>query len=109
MTGLHATAPPPLLILLDGLIALQRAGFAAHPGKRDRAFVEAGDLADTITEAGDRLTASGNFTAPADRQTRGELLTVMATCLALGAEQPGGIDWGGAHWCTAPHPDCPNT
>lgn len=85
MTDLRTGAPPSLLALLDGLVA----------------------LADAITEAGDRLTAPGNFQNQTDRHARGQLLAAMATCLALGAEQPGGITWAGAHWCTAPHPDCP--
>lgn len=109
MTALPTEAPPSLLLILNGLVPLHLARFATHPGERTRAHVEAGDLADTIAAAGDRLTAPGNFQDKADRHTRGELLTAIATCLALGAEQPGGISWGGAHWCTAPHPGCPNT
>lgn len=52
--------------------------------------------------------AAGNFRSTADRQTRSEVLTAMATCLALGALQPGGVTWSGRHWCTAPHADCPH-
>ncbi|MFF4479486.1 hypothetical protein ACFY1A_21040 [Streptomyces sp. NPDC001520] len=107
MTTLRTEAPPSLLALLDGLVALVLVRFAKHPAERERALAETDNLADAIAETGDRLTASGNFRTPADRRARGELLAAMATCLALGAEQPGGITWAGAHWCTAPHPNCP--
>ncbi|MFF5670290.1 hypothetical protein [Streptomyces hygroscopicus] len=107
MTALRTDAPPPLLALLDGLVALVLARFAKHPAERARALAETDNLADAIAETGDRLTASGNFRTPADRHARGQLLAAMATCLALGAEQPSGITWSGAHWCTAHHSDCP--
>lgn len=97
----------PLLTILDGLVPLHLMRLA-RPGEYQRALAEAGDLADAIAEAGDRLTAPANFRAPSDRRTRGELLNTMATCLALGARQPGGIVWAGRHWCIAAHEDCPN-
>lgn len=97
-----------LLTVLDGLVPLHIARLG-RPDEMNRTHEEAQDLADRIAEAGDRLTAPGNFRNPEDRQTRSRLLSAMATCLALGAHQPGGITWTGAHWCAAPHPDCPHT
>lgn len=97
-----------LLVVLDGLVPLHIARLT-QPDEMVRAHEEAGDLADRVSEAGDRLTAPGNFRSPDDRQTRGRLLAAMATCLAIGAHEPGGITWAGAHWCAAPHPDCPHS
>ncbi|MEU9793803.1 hypothetical protein AB0E27_24780 [Streptomyces sparsogenes] len=107
MTALRTEAPPSLLLVLDGLVHLHLARFAAHPTERARVLAETDNLADRTTETGDRLAAPGNFRNDSDQHARGQVLTAMATCLALGAEQPGGVSWSGAHWCTAPHPDCP--
>ena len=99
-----------LITVLGGLVPLHLMRLT-RPGELSRAQSEAaadGGLADTIAEAGDRLTAPGNFRKPADREARCQVLNAMATCLALGALQPGGVTWCGAHWCTAQHPDCPN-
>lgn len=99
-----------LLLVLDGLVPLHLMRLG-QPGELARAHAEAtaqGGLADVIAEAGDRLTAPGNFRDPEDRRTRGRLLTAMATCLAIGARQPDGITWAGHHWCAAPHDACPN-
>jgi len=96
-----------LLLILDGLVPLHLMQLN-RPGELHRAHAEAGDLADRISEAGDRLTAPGNFRNPDDRRERSRVLNAMAVCLALGARQPGGITWAGAHWCTNPHPECPN-
>lgn len=113
------TAPPAsreaeaierLLLLLDGLVPLHLMRLD-RPGELARAHAEAtakDGLADVIAEAGDRLTAPGNFRDPEDRRKRGRLLGAMATCLAIGARQPGGITWAGHHWCTARHDGCPN-
>lgn len=99
-----------LLLILDGLVPLHLMRLD-RPGEMARTHAAAtteGGLADVIAEAGDRLTAPGNFRDPEDRTKRGRLLTAMATCLALGARQEGGITWAGHHWCAAPHADCPN-
>lgn len=107
----EAEATERLFLLLDGLVPLHLMRLN-QPGELARAHAATtleGGLADVIAEAGDRLTAPGNFRDPEDRRTRGRLLTAMATCLALGARQPGGITWAGHHWCVAPHADCPNT
>jgi hypothetical protein len=99
-----------LILALDGLVPLHLMRLD-QPGELARTYAAAtakDGLADVIAEAGDRLTAPGNFRDPEDRRTRGRLLTAMATCLALGARQPGGITWSGHHWCTALHADCPN-
>lgn len=107
----EAEAIERLLLVLDGLVSLHLMRLG-QPGELARAHAEAtaqDGLADVIAEAGDRLTAPGNFRDPEDRRTRGRLLTAMATCLAIGAMQPGGITWAGHHWCTAPHDECPNT
>jgi hypothetical protein len=100
-----------LLLILDGLVPLHLMRLD-RPGELARTHAEAtaqDGLADRIAEAGDRLTAPGNFRDPEDRRIRGRLLGAMATCLALGAHQPGGITWAGRHWCTAPHTNCPKT
>lgn len=99
-----------LLLLLDGLVPLHLMRLD-RPGELARAHAQAiaeDGLADLIAEAGDRLTAPGNFRDPEDRNKRAQLLTAMATCLAIGARQPGGITWAGRHWCAARHADCPN-
>lgn len=96
-----------LRTVLEGLVPLHMMRLN-RPGEMSRARAEAQDLGDVIAEAGDRLTASGNFRSPSDRATRSQVLNAMATCLALGAHQPGGVTWVGAHWCTAPHNECPN-
>jgi len=100
--------PATLLLVLDGLVPLHIARFASRPAERDLALAEAGDLADTMAGIADRLTAAGNFRNSAARRERGQVLTAMATCLALGAEQDSGITWGGGHWCTRPHDGCPH-
>jgi len=100
--------PATLLLVLDGLVPLHIARFASRPAERDRALAEAGDLADTMAAISDRLAAAGNFPGTTARRERGRLLTTMATCLALGAEQDSGITWGGGHWCTRPHDGCPH-
>lgn len=38
----------------------------------------------------------------------GEVFNFLARSLAIGACQPGGVTWGGMHWCVWPHPCCPN-
>lgn len=68
------TVPVPdsldrLRIVLEGLVPL-RIMSLARPGELARAHQEAGDLGDIISEAGDRLTAAGNFRSPADRDAR---------------------------------------
>lgn len=98
----------PLLTVLDGLVPLHIMRLT-RPGELSRAHAEAQDLGDLLTEGGDRLTNPAAFRAAADRHTRGQLLSAMATCLALGARQDGGITWSGRHWCTTQHPDCPST
>lgn len=106
----EAEAIERLLLVLDGLVPLHLIRLD-RPGELARAHAEAtaeDGLADVIAEAGDRLTAPGNFRDPEDRRIRSRLLSAMATCLAIGARQPGGITWAGHHWCTAPHDDCPN-
>lgn len=101
------TQPDPLLLeVLQGLVPLHIAQQATTP-QHDQATA-ALRHADTIAAYGDRLTAPGNFQDPDDRRARGRLLTAMAAALAHGAAQPGGITWCGAHWCTSPHPACPN-
>ncbi|MFF9787118.1 hypothetical protein [Streptomyces nigrescens] len=106
------TVPVPeslghLRTLLEGLVPLHMMRLN-RPGELSRAHQEAEGLGDVIAETGDRLTASGNFRSPSDRAARRQVLNAIATCLALGAHQPGGVTWAGAHWCTAPHPNCPN-
>jgi hypothetical protein len=32
----------------------------------------------------------------------------LARGLAADAHRPGGVTFAGRHWCTQPHPDCPN-
>ena len=99
-----------LLLVLDGLVPLHLMRLS-NPGELARAQREAaipGGPADVIAESGDRLTASGNFQGDGEHRTRGRLLSALARGLALGALQPGGVTWAGAHWCAAPHPACPN-
>lgn len=106
----EAEAIEGLLLVLDGLVPL-RLMRLNRPGELACAHAAAGaegGLADVISEAGDRLTAPGNFRDPEDRRTRSKVLNAMAACLALGARQEGGITWAGRHWCTAVHADCPN-
>lgn len=107
-TDTPARLPDNLALALDGLIHYRLAQFQARPDELRRVQQEAGDYADTLAECGDRLTAPGNFPGRTDRRARAEALTAAATALALGALQPGGITWAGMHWCTNPHPGCPN-
>lgn len=97
-----ATSTDLLLDILGGLVPLHLMRLQHHPGEMQRAYAEAGDLADAIAEHGDRLTNSGSFRDPAHRAERARVLSAMATCLALGAMQPGGVTWAGRHWCTDP-------
>jgi len=104
----ESPADPLLLDVLSGLVAL-RTLTLADPVERDRAQERAtapGGWADAISEYGDRILNAAQFRG--DRQERGRLLTAMAAALAIGACQPGGVTWSGRHWCTTPHPDCPN-
>lgn len=103
MSG-EAVLPPLLADILHGLVPVHLARFAACSG-HDR-HVLAEQYGDGIASGADRLTAPGNFQ---DRRERSEALTALAGGLALGAMQPSGITWCGLHWCTRPHPDCPNT
>jgi hypothetical protein len=93
---------------LEGLVPLYLIRFEAQPLELARAFAESDSAADILAESGDRLTAPGNFTGAEERDRRGEALSATARALALGALQPGGVTWSGRHWCTQPHPDCPN-
>lgn len=96
-----------LVNLLGGLVPLHMLRLS-DPGRRMRVAYEAGNLAAYIAAAGDHLTNPAKYRRPDDRQARARVLSAMAAGLALGAYQPGGITWGGSHWCTAPHPECPN-
>lgn len=99
-----------LLLVLDGLVPLHLMRLSS-PVELARAQQESalpGGPADVIAESGDRLTASGNFRGEGEHRTRGKVLSAMAQGLALGAMQPGGVTWAGAHWCTAAHDACPN-
>lgn len=97
-----------LLDVLGGLVPLHLMRLQRHPGEMSRAHSEAADLADAIAEHGDRLTNAGSFRDPAHRAERARVLSAMATCIALGAMQDGGVTWAGAHWCVQAHPACPN-
>lgn len=103
-----ASAPLLLLDVLGGLVPLHLLRLQHHPGELARARSECGTLADTIAEHGDRLTNHGSFRDRDHRAERSQLLNAMATALALGAIQDGGVTWAGRHWCTQPHPACPN-
>jgi hypothetical protein len=109
-TQTDTDAQERLLLVLDGLVPLHLMRLG-EPGELARAQREAsadGGTADVIAESGDRLTASGNFRGDGEHRTRGKVLAAMAQGLALGAMQPGGVTWAGAHWCTAAHDACPN-
>lgn len=99
----EAVLPPLLADILHGLVPVHLARLAAASGRNRHVFAER--YADGIASGADRLTAPGNFD---DRRERGEALSALAGGLAAGAMQPGGVTWCGLHWCTAPHPDCPN-
>lgn len=106
----EAEAIERLLLVLNGLVPLHLMRLD-RPDELARVYTQAcaeDGLADVIAEAGDRLTAPGNFRDPEDRIKRGRLLSAMATCLAIGARQPEGITWAGQHWCAARHDGCPN-
>lgn len=99
-----------LRLVLDGLVPLHLMRLS-QPGELARAQREAsadGGAADVIAEAGDRLTASGNFTGRDEHRTRGNALSAVARGLALGAMQDGGVTWAGMHWCITAHDACPN-
>jgi hypothetical protein len=98
--------PPLLATVLDGLVALRLLEHRDPAVLADRTAAVAPHLADQIAGYGDRITALGNFLDPEDRRDRSRVLAAMATCLAVGAAQPGGITWAGRHWCTADHLDC---
>lgn len=100
----EAVLPPLLADILRGLVSLHLAQLTAVSGHDRHALAER--YADGIATGADRLTAPGNF---ADRRERSEALTALAGGLALGAMQIGGVTFAGHHWCTAPHPNCPNT
>ncbi len=102
-----AIADPLLIEILNGLVALQMLRLS-HSDQQLRTQLEASDLAYVIAEHGDRLTNSGSFQDEGNREERGRVLNAMATCLAVGALHDGGVTWAGHHWCTAPHPACPN-
>jgi hypothetical protein len=102
------TDPDALLDTLDGLVPLHLMRFRTQPLELARAYEESGNLADTISESGDRLTNASTFRSATDRVLRGDVLNAMATALALGALNEGGVTWAGRHWCTEAHADCPN-
>jgi hypothetical protein len=107
---LESEAQEMLLFVLGGLVPLHLMKLA-NPAELARAQQEAaliGGQADVIAEAGDRLTAAGNFSGAEQRRIRGQALSATARAIALGAMIEGGITWCGTHWCTAPHDDCPN-
>ncbi|MGW7001335.1 hypothetical protein ACWGCW_00560 [Streptomyces sp. NPDC054933] len=97
-----------LLAILHGLVPLHIARLQNDPRALDRARDTAGAIADTIAGSGDRLTAPGNFQGPKEQASRRQALNALVRALALGAYQPGGITWSGAHWCVRPHDHCPN-
>lgn len=96
-----------LLDILDGLVPL-RLMKLSNPAAAARARDNAEPLSWTIAESGDRLTAPGNFKHPSAHSERAQVLNAMATGLALGALEYGGVTFLDRHWCTAEHPDCPN-
>lgn len=104
MSSSQCDVPPLLLDLIEGMLPLQIARIDALSGA-DRAAL-AQQAADSLATGADRLTAPGNFT---DRRERAEALTALTAAIALGRRQPGGITWAGHHWCTTPHPHCPDT
>lgn len=53
-----------------------------------------------VAHHGDHLLYGGRHTA--------ETFNALARGLAVGAYQPGGVTFAGAHWCVHPHPGCPN-
>lgn len=95
-----------LRVVLQGLVPLRILALS-QPGELDRARAQAGDLADVIACGGDRLVAPGNFRGAEERKARRQVLNAVATCLAVGAHDPGGVTWAGLHWCTGPHEGCP--
>ncbi len=80
------------LVLLR-LLTFHRSDHALYEARRT-----APDLADLIAGGGDHLTAPGNFTHPEDIKLRKDVLNAVATTLALGALQPGGVEFAGLHW-----------
>lgn len=128
-----AASDPLLLDMLDGLVPLHLARIAdlgPHRAVVDTVEVSLGHLAAemrgraaadldgirllppadglawVLAMAGDRLIAPDEH--PKSRRVRGCVLSAAALTLALGARQPDGVTWGGRHWCTTPHPGCPN-
>ena len=110
MTNIEAEAQERMLLVLGGLVPLHLMKLADRAelarAQRDAALL--GGPADVIAEAGDRLTASGNFTGTDEHRTRAKALSAVARGIALGAMNAGGITWCGTHWCAAPHDGCPN-
>ena len=96
-----------LLDILDGLVPLHLMKLSG-PAAAARAREKAEPLSWTIAESGDRLTAAGNFKHSSARSERAQVLNAMATGLALGALEHGGVNFLDRHWCTTEHPDCPN-
>lgn len=106
LPGVEAERMETLRTVLEGLVPLHILTLS-RPGALDRARAQAGDLADVVACGGDRLVAPGNFRGAEERKARGEALNAVATCLAVGAHNPGGVTWAGLHWCVAPHERCP--
>jgi hypothetical protein len=94
-----AAQNPTLLITLELTVPLHITQMRDWtPQQREAARAVDAEI---ISAHGDDLQYGGRHYAAASNAT--------ARGLALLAEQPGGVDFAGRHWCTHAHPDCPNT
>jgi hypothetical protein len=90
-----------LMMVLGGMVPLAAAEITRwSPVRRDAEAVRA---ADVIASSADALRGEGDRDAP-----RGTVLAALARGIALGSLLPGGVTFGGQHWCTLPHKGCPS-
>lgn len=99
MTGDRVDLPFPGI---DLLVRLWIARVAVWPAADRQAAADA--AADLISCGADQLWESN----PRKRDLpRGQVISAIARGLAILAYAPGGVTWGGSHWCVASHQECP--
>lgn len=95
-----------LITVLTGLVPLHVMRLR-DPVRMAEARATASERLELIS-GGDILAGSRAVHTKADRDERRQLLNAIALTVAVFAHEPGGVSVFGEHWCTAPHPGCPN-
>ncbi len=93
-----------LLAALDGQVPLFMLEIRDWTFEQRKAWLDV----EAITNTADVLQyGSGPRRTKDERDASIRALNALAYGLAVGAYQPGGMDFAGRHWCAEPHCGCP--